>query len=86
MEINSDKDLLRAGQDVTKSRSALVSFPEYFHAAMRFHNYSDLDACKMFETIRVSNRPTLCSMNVKKSSPFKEIFNLKFVNNGVIKD
>ena len=80
MEVDSDEHLLWAEQGVVDSRSALVSFPEYFHSAMRFRNYSDLDECKMFEIIRVSNRPALCSMNVKKASPFKEIFNVKLVN------
>ena len=77
--VDTDTELVQAGQDVSETRSALVSFPEFFHSAMKSANYSDAKACEMFEIIRVSNRPALCSMNVQKGSPFTEIFNLKCV-------
>ena len=75
--VDVDNALLQPGKGLSESNSALVSFPEFFRSAMRTGNYSDSKICRMFETIRVSNRPGLCSMNVKNGSEFKEIFNLK---------
>ena len=77
--IDASTELHHAEKQASEVRSALVSFPEFFHSAMRRSNHSDSRACRMFEVIRVSNRPTLCSMNVRKASPFKEIFNIKYV-------
>ena len=78
-EVDADKELLQPGKDLSETHSALVSFPEFSRSVMRNGNYSDSMICSMFETIRVSDRPGLCSMNVKKRSPFKEIFNIKYV-------
>ncbi|CAG7822218.1 unnamed protein product, partial [Allacma fusca] len=77
--VSNLNDSIPAVKNLSKMKSVMVSFPEFFHAAIQHAGFTDAEACGQFTVIRVSKTPQLCSMAVKKHSPLKEVINVKIL-------